>query len=89
MGLNRDVVGSLALERIRGICALVLIAALIVYYPIADAWPERAAQWLRRPGGKVGLASDRDGYYVLLDGIRAVVVTNATLTFATEHAFPR
>ncbi|MEA3375641.1 MAG: hypothetical protein U9R72_05525 [Chloroflexota bacterium] len=45
--------------------------------------------WLRRLGGKLGLPSDRDGSYVLLAVIRAVFVTIATLTFASEHAFPR
>lgn len=87
-GLDVEDVRVQTLERMRRIFALVLMAALFVYH-IADTWPERAVQWLRRLGGKLGLASDRDGYYVLLDGIRAVFVTIATLTFATEYAFPR
>ena len=36
----------------------------------------------------MGSDSDRDGYYVLLNGIRAVFVTIATLTFASEHTSP-
>jgi len=87
-GLDVEDVRVQTLERMRRIFALVLLAALFVYH-IADAWPERAVQWLRRLGGKLGLASDRDGYYVLLDGIRAVLVTISTLAFASEHAFPR
>ena len=76
------------LEGMRRIFTLVLIAALFGYH-IAEAWPERTVQWLRRLGGKLGLLSDRDGYYALLAGIRVVLVTIATLTFASEHAFPR
>jgi hypothetical protein len=64
-----------------------LIAALFVYH-IAHTWPQHMVLWLRQLGGKLGLSSDRDGPYVLLAGIRAVLVTVATLTFATLHPFP-
>ena len=86
-GLDVEDVRVQTLERMRRLFALVLIAALFVYH-IADVWPDQAVQWLRRLGGKLGLPSDRDGYYVLLDGIRAIFVTIATLSFASEHAFP-
>jgi len=61
---------------------------LFVYY-IDHTWPQHMVLWLRRLGGKLGLATDRDGPYVLLAGIRAVFVTLATLTFAAQHPFPR
>jgi hypothetical protein len=60
---------------------LALLAALFVYH-IAHIWPHPMVLWLRRLGGKRGLSSDRDGPYVLLAGIRAVLVTVATLAFA-------
>ncbi len=76
------------MERMRRIFVIVLIAALFVYH-IAHAWPRHMVLWLRRLGGKLGLSSDLDGPYVLLAGIRAVLVTVATLTFAAPHPFPR
>jgi hypothetical protein len=87
-GLDIEDIRVQTLERMRRIFVLVLLAALFVYH-IAHAWPERMVLWLRRLGGKLGLASDRDGVYVLLAGIRAVFVTAATLTFAARHTFPR
>jgi hypothetical protein len=75
------------LERMRQLFVLVLIAALFVYH-IAAVWPSQSVLWLRRLGGKLGIQADRDGYYVLLAGIRAVFVTAATLMFATSHPFP-
>ena len=38
--------------------------------------------------GKQGLVSDLDGPYVLLAGVRAVMITGATLAFAAYHPFP-
>jgi len=49
----------------------------------------RLDRWLHRLGGKLGLSSDRDGPYILLAGIRAVLVTVATMSFAAQHPFPR
>jgi hypothetical protein len=40
-------------------------------------------------GGNLGLRSDRDGLYVLLQGISAVWQTAATLAFLVYHPFPR
>jgi hypothetical protein len=86
-GLEVEEVRVQTLERMRRIFVLVLIAALFVYH-VAHSWPHRAVLWLRRLGGKLGLASARDGPYVLLAGIRAVFITYATLAFAARHPFP-
>jgi hypothetical protein len=87
-GLNVEDVRVQTLERMRRVFVLVLLAALFVYH-IAHTWPQNAVLWLRRLGGKLGLASDCDGPYVLLAGIRAVFVTLATLSFASRYPFPR
>jgi len=87
-GLDVEDVRVQTMERMRRIFALIVIAALFVYH-IAHAWPQHMILWLRRLGGKLGRLSDRDGPYVLLAGIRAVLVTVATLTFAVQHPFPR
>jgi len=87
-GLDVEDVRVQTLERMRRIFVLVLIAALFVYH-IAHAWPRHMVPWLRRLGGKLGFSSDLDGPYVLLAGIRAVLITVATLTFAAQHPFPR
>jgi len=87
-GLNIEDVRVRTLERMRRIFVLTLTAALFVYH-IAHAWPQHMVLWLRHLGGKLGLSSDRDGPYILLAGIRAVLITVATLTFATQHPFPR
>jgi hypothetical protein len=87
-GLDIEDVRVQTLERMRRVFVLVLLAALFVYH-VAHAWPQHMVWWLRLLGGKLGLASDRDGVYVLLAGIRAVLVTAATLTFAACHPFPR
>jgi len=87
-GLDVEDMRVQTLERMRRIFVLVLLAALFVYH-IAHAWPRHMILWLRRLGGKLGLSSDRDGPYILLAGIRAVLVTVATLKFAAQHPFPR
>jgi hypothetical protein len=86
-GLDVEDVRVQTLERMRRIFVLIMIAALFVYH-VAHAWPQHMVLWLRRLGGKLGLSSDRDGPYVLLAGIRAVLVAVAVLTFATQHPFP-
>jgi hypothetical protein len=87
-GLDVEDVRVQTLERMRRIFALIMMAALFVYH-IAHAWPQHMVLWLRRLGGKLGLSSDLDGPYVLLAGIQSVLVAAATLTFATQHPFPR
>jgi hypothetical protein len=86
-GLDVEDVRVQTMERMRRVFVLIMIAALFVYH-IAHAWPQHMVLWLRRLGGKLGRSSDLDGPYVLLAGIRAVLVTVATLAFATQHPFP-
>ncbi|MGQ9600734.1 MAG: hypothetical protein ACUVWZ_15125 [Anaerolineae bacterium] len=87
-GLDVEDMRVQTLERMRRVFALVLMAALFVYH-VAHVWPHRMVLWLRRLGGKLGLASDLDGPYVLLAGIGAVFLAAATLAFAAQHPFPR
>jgi hypothetical protein len=72
---------------VRRLFAIVLLSAQIVF-AIAFQWPPKAVLWLRQLGGKLGLASDRDGPYWLLHGISAVIVTAMSLSFSFLHPFP-
>lgn len=47
-------IGISAVERMRRIFIMVLLAALFVYH-IAHAWPERMVLWLRHLCGKLDL----------------------------------
>jgi hypothetical protein len=87
-GLDVEDVRVQTMERMRRIFVLILLAALFVYH-IAHTWPQHMVLWLRRLGGKLGLSSDRDGPYVLLAGIRAVLISAITLSFAAQRPFPR
>jgi len=65
----------------RRLFAIVLLSAQIVFVS-AFQWPPKATVlWLRQLGGKLGLASDRDGPYWLQHGISAVITTAMTLSF--------
>jgi hypothetical protein len=86
-GLDVEKLRVRTLERMRRIFVLLLIAALFVYHT-AHSWPQSAVLWLRRLG-KLGSTSDLDGPYLLLAGIRAVLVSATTLAFASQHPFPR
>jgi hypothetical protein len=86
-GLDVEDIRVRTLERMRRVFVLTLLAALFVYH-IGHVWPHDAVLWLRRLGGKLGRPTDSDGPYVLLVGLSAVLVTLATLSFATQHAFP-
>ncbi|MCI0550201.1 MAG: hypothetical protein L0287_04540 [Anaerolineae bacterium] len=74
-------------ERMRRLFAIVLMAAQIVFV-IAEHWPPKAVLWLRQLDGKLGIPTDRDGYYWLLHGIAAVIVTCMTCSFFFLHPFP-
>jgi hypothetical protein len=87
-GLDVEKLCVRTLERMRRIFVLLLIAALFVYHT-AHSWPQHMLLWLRRLGGQLGLPTDLNGPYVLLAGIRAVLITAATLSFAHHHPFPR
>ena len=86
-GLDVEDMRVHTLDRMRRLFALVLLAAQIVFV-VADQWPPKAVLWLRQLGGKLGLSSDRDGPYWLLQGIAAVISTTMTLSFAFLHPFP-
>jgi hypothetical protein len=86
-GLDVEDMRLHTLDRMRRLFAIVLLSAQIVFI-IAFHWPPKAVLWLRQLGGKLGLASDRDGPYWLLHGISAVIVTAMTLSFSFLHPFP-
>jgi hypothetical protein len=86
-GLDVEDMRVRTLDRMRRLFVIVLLSAQIVF-AIAFHWPPKAVLWLRQLGGKLGLASDRDGPYWLLHGISAVIVTAMTLSFSFLHPFP-
>jgi hypothetical protein len=86
-GLDVEDVRVHTLERMRRLFALVLLAAQFVFH-LNQHWPPQAVLWLRKLGGKLGLASDRDGPYILLRGLSAVYQTVATLSWAAIQPFP-
>jgi len=66
---------------------LVLAAAQFVFYLI-HTWPPRAVLWVRELGGKLGLANDLDGPYLVLRGLSALIHTLVTLSFLAISPFP-
>lgn len=86
-GLDVEDLRVETLERMRRLFLFVLLAAQFVCH-IDCTWNAHAVRWLRLLGGKLDVASDRDGLYVLLRGIGAVWQAAATMTFALNHPFP-
>lgn len=86
-GLDVEDMRVQTVERMRRLFAIVLMAAQIVFV-ISEQWPSKAVLWLRQLGGKLGVPTDRDGPYWLLQGISAVIVTAMTLSFVFLHPFP-
>jgi hypothetical protein len=86
-GLDVEDMRVQTVDRMRRLFAVVLIAAQIVFV-VSEQWPPRAVLWLRQLGGKLGIPTDRDGPYWLLQGISAVIVTCMTLSFIFLHPFP-
>jgi hypothetical protein len=86
-GLDLEDIRVQTVERMRRLFAFVLMAAQIVFV-ISEQWPPKAVLWLRQLGGKLGVPTDRDGPYWLLQGISAVIVTCMTLSFVWLHPFP-
>jgi hypothetical protein len=86
-GLDVENMRVQTVERMRRLFAIVLMAAQIVFV-ISEQWPPKALLWLRQLGGKLGIPTDRDGPYWLLQGISAVIVTCMTLSFIFLHPFP-
>lgn len=87
-GLDVEDMRVQTLERMKRLFFLVLTAAQFVFFLI-DTWPPRAVRWIRFLGGKLGLANDLDGPYLVLRGISAIFQTVATLTFLAISPFPR
>ena len=86
-GLDVEDMRVQTVDRMRRLFAIVLLAAQIVFV-ISAHWPPKALLWLRQLGGKLGLPTDRDGPYWLLQGLSAVILTCMTLSFVCLHPFP-
>ena len=86
-GLDVEDMRVQTVECMRRLFAIVLMAAQIVFV-ISERWPPKAVLWLRQLGGKLGIPTDRDGNYWLLQGISAVIITCMTLSFFFLHPFP-
>jgi hypothetical protein len=86
-GYRFDQEQGLDVEDMRLLFLLVLAAAQFVFYLI-DTWPPRAVDWIRELGGKLGLANDLDGPYLVLRGLRAVFQTITTLSLLFISPFP-
>jgi hypothetical protein len=86
-GLDVEDMRVQTVERMRRLFAVVLMTAQMVFV-ISEQWPPKAVLWLRQLGGKLGIPTDRDGPYWLLQGISAVIITCMTLSFALLHPFP-
>jgi len=86
-GLDVEDLRVQTVERMRRLFAMVLLAAQIVFV-ISTHWPPKAVLWLRQLGGKLGIPSDRDGPYWLLQGLATVISTSMTLSFVFLHPFP-
>ncbi len=86
-GLDVEDIRVQTLERMRKLFALVLIAAQFVYH-LQQQWPPQAVHWLRQLGGKLEVKLDRDGPYILLLGLSALLHTVVTLTLLSVDPFP-
>lgn len=86
-GLDVEDMRVQTVNRMRRLFAIVLMAAQIVFV-ISEHWPPKAVLWLRQLGGKLGIPTDRDGPYWLLQGISAIIVAAMTLSFVFLHPFP-
>jgi len=86
-GLDVEDMHVHTVDRMRRLFSVVLVAAQIVFV-ISEQWPPKAVLWLRQLGRKLGIPTDRDGHYWLLQGISAVIVSCMTLSFFFLHPFP-
>jgi hypothetical protein len=86
-GLDVEDMRVQSLEAMQRLFILVLVAAQFVFYLI-DTWPPRAVLWVRQLGGKLGLANDLDGPYLVLRGLKALIQTLVTLSFLAISPFP-
>jgi len=79
-GLDVEEMRVQSLAAMQRLFILVLVAAQFILYLI-DTWPPRAVLWVRYLGGKLGLANDLDGSYLVLRGLKALIQTLVTLSF--------
>ena len=79
-GLDVEDMRLQSLEAMNRLFFLVLAAAQFFFFLI-DTWPQKAVLWIRQPGGKLSLAYDLDGPYLVLRGLSALLQTRATLSF--------
>jgi hypothetical protein len=86
-GLDVEDMRVQSLEAMQRLFILVLAAAQFVFYLI-DTWPPQAVLWVRYLGGKLGLANDLDGPYLVLRGLSAIIQTAVTLSFLSICPFP-
>lgn len=86
-GLDVEDMRVQTVDRMRRLFAVVLVAAQMIFV-ISEQWPPKAVLWLRQLGGKLGIPTDRDGHYWLLQGVSAIIVTAMTLSFVFLHPFP-
>jgi Transposase DDE domain len=86
-GLDVEDMRVQTLARMRRMFVLVLLAAQFVFH-LMETWPPQAVRWLRKLGGKLGVAMDRDGPYILVRGLAAIWQTVATLTLLMREPFP-
>ena len=86
-GLDVEDMRVHTLEHMRRLFAMVLLSAQIVFV-ISAQWPPKAVLWLRQLGGKLGIPTDRDGPYWLLQGLASVISTCMTLSFTFLYPFP-
>jgi len=78
-GLDIEKIRLRQLERRRRVFILILVAALYVLR-LPQAWSPVAVSWLRELGsGLAGTAMDRDGFYVILTGLQAVLIAVAVM----------
>jgi hypothetical protein len=86
-GLDVEDMRVQSLEAMQRLFILVLVAAQFVFY-LMDTWPPHAVLWVRYLGGKLGLANDLDGPYLVLRGLSALIQTVVTLSFLSLCPFP-
>lgn len=86
-GLDVEDMRVQSLQAMQRLFILVLVAAQFVFY-LMDTWPPRAVLWVRDLGGKLGLANDLDGPYLVLRGLKALIQTVVTLTLLSISPFP-
>jgi len=85
-GLDVEDMRVQSLEAMKRLFFLVLAAAQFIFFLI-DSWPQDAILWVRQLGGKLSLANDLDGPYLVLRGVSALFQTRATLSFLALSPF--